>query len=167
MLGDPMRLAQVFRNVISNALKFSYPGTAVSIRAVWRPDRCTGTTTYYSGEGLLILSLIAAHWLHSLGRCGRPEARPPDPARRRVHFCRGLGAWFGSSIDIDLACRRFHSPVFVGLSAENLKLLFKEGVQFNANKLQAGGGSGLGLFIAKGSSCFISSLDSCLDREDE
>jgi len=39
-----------------------------------------------------------------------------------------------------------------GLSVENLKLLFKEGVQFNANKLQAGGGSGLGLFIAKGAS---------------
>ena len=29
-------------------------------------------------------------------------------------------------------------------------MLFKEGVQFNANKLQAGGGSGLGLYITKG-----------------
>jgi hypothetical protein len=28
--------------------------------------------------------------------------------------------------------------------------MFKEGVQFDANKLQAGGGSGLGLWIAKG-----------------
>ena len=37
-----------------------------------------------------------------------------------------------------------------GLSKENLKLLFGEGVQFHANKLQAGGGSGLGLFITKG-----------------
>lgn len=37
-----------------------------------------------------------------------------------------------------------------GLSAENMKMLFKEGVQFNANKLQAGGGSGLGLYITKG-----------------
>jgi signal transduction histidine kinase len=31
-----------------------------------------------------------------------------------------------------------------------MKLLFQEGVQFNANKLQAGGGSGLGLWITKG-----------------
>jgi hypothetical protein len=38
----------------------------------------------------------------------------------------------------------------VGLSAEQCAHLFREGVQFNANKLQAGGGSGLGLFIAKG-----------------
>jgi CheY-like chemotaxis protein len=37
-----------------------------------------------------------------------------------------------------------------GLSKANLQLLFGEGVQFNANKLQAGGGSGLGLFITKG-----------------
>jgi len=36
------------------------------------------------------------------------------------------------------------------LTADNLNKLFREGVQFNANKLQAGGGSGLGLFIAKG-----------------
>ena len=37
-----------------------------------------------------------------------------------------------------------------GLSKANLKLLFGEGVQFNANELQAGGGSGFGLFITKG-----------------
>ena len=36
-----------------------------------------------------------------------------------------------------------------GLSKANLKLLFTEGTQFNANKLQGGGGSGLGLFITK------------------
>ena len=37
-----------------------------------------------------------------------------------------------------------------GLSADNLGKLFGEGVQFNANGLQGGGGSGLGLFITKG-----------------
>ena len=37
-----------------------------------------------------------------------------------------------------------------GLSKANLKLLFGEGVQFNANELQAGGGSGFGLYITKG-----------------
>jgi CheY-like chemotaxis protein len=38
----------------------------------------------------------------------------------------------------------------VGLSAENLRHLFEEGVQFNANALQEGGGSGFGLYITKG-----------------
>ena len=37
-----------------------------------------------------------------------------------------------------------------GMSAEQLSELFGEGVQFNANKLQKGGGSGLGLYISKG-----------------
>ena len=37
-----------------------------------------------------------------------------------------------------------------GLSPEQLAALFGEGVQFNANELQAGQGSGLGLFITKG-----------------
>ncbi|CAJ1960131.1 unnamed protein product [Cylindrotheca closterium] len=38
----------------------------------------------------------------------------------------------------------------VGLSREQLSRLFSEGVQFDANRLQHGGGSGLGLSIAKG-----------------
>jgi CheY-like chemotaxis protein len=37
-----------------------------------------------------------------------------------------------------------------GLSPDQLANICSEGVQFNANKLQAGGGSGLGLFISKG-----------------
>jgi signal transduction histidine kinase len=37
-----------------------------------------------------------------------------------------------------------------GMSKEDQKLLFEEGVQFNANKLQSGQGSGLGLHFAKG-----------------
>ena len=37
-----------------------------------------------------------------------------------------------------------------GMSAENLGKLFLEGMQFNANKLQGGKGSGLGLFITRG-----------------
>jgi signal transduction histidine kinase len=37
-----------------------------------------------------------------------------------------------------------------GLSPATLLRLFGEGVQFNANSLQGGGGSGLGLFITKG-----------------
>jgi len=38
---------------------------------------------------------------------------------------------------------------------ENMKLLFRENIQFNPEKLQAGGGSGLGLF---------SKCNSCVDR---
>ena len=37
-----------------------------------------------------------------------------------------------------------------GMTANQVKNLFKEGVQFDVNELQAGQGSGLGLYIAKG-----------------
>jgi CheY-like chemotaxis protein len=37
-----------------------------------------------------------------------------------------------------------------GMTPEQLAKVFGEGTQFNVNKLQAGNGSGLGLFIAKG-----------------
>ena len=38
----------------------------------------------------------------------------------------------------------------VGMTPEQVKTVFNDGTQFNANKLQSGGGSGLGLNIAKG-----------------
>ena len=37
VIGDSVRLTQVFRNVVSNSLKFSSPGGQVSIKAVWCP----------------------------------------------------------------------------------------------------------------------------------
>jgi signal transduction histidine kinase len=42
-----------------------------------------------------------------------------------------------------------------GLTSENVDKLFQEGVQFNADTLQGGGGSGFGLFIAKGRSIYL------------
>ena len=38
----------------------------------------------------------------------------------------------------------------VGMTQEQVRNVFKDGTQYNSNKLQAGGGSGLGLNIAKG-----------------
>ena len=37
-----------------------------------------------------------------------------------------------------------------GLSLENIMLLFGQIIQFDAGKLQSGGGSGIGLFLSKG-----------------
>jgi signal transduction histidine kinase len=38
VIGDQIKLCQVFRNVVSNALKFSLAGTVVKIVAQWKPD---------------------------------------------------------------------------------------------------------------------------------
>jgi hypothetical protein len=42
------------------------------------------------------------------------------------------------------------SDTGAGMTHDQLGLLFQDGVQFNVNELQKGGGSGLGLYIAKG-----------------
>ena len=46
-----------------------------------------------------------------------------------------------------------------GMSKENQKKLFGQYVQFNANSLQKGGGSGLGLWIAKGGFIWVKGLN--------
>ena len=90
---DPMKLATVFRNLFSNAIKFTNKDGRVTVRVEIKhisPE-----------EGIEVVEVSV----------------------------QDTGA---------------------GLSAANLGKLFGEGVQFNANGLQGGGGSGLGLFNTKG-----------------
>ena len=97
---DPIKLITVFRNLFSNAIKFTKKQGRVTVRA---EVKCQ------SLEGDEVLEITV----------------------------KDTGA---------------------GLSAANLRKLFGEGVQFNANGLQGGGGSGLGLFITKGPWSIISIL---------
>lgn len=110
IVGDPIKLSQVFRNVVSNALKFSPIGSKVSITVNWLPDRLLD-----EGAEMAKLQSSSKRFLEAAG-----------------------------SIRLSV------QDSGAGLSEDQLKQLFKEGVQFNANKLQSGGGSGLGLWITKG-----------------
>ena len=89
---DPMKLITVFRNLFSNAIKFTKKEGRVTVRA---------------------------------------EVK-----------CQSLGGDEVMEVTV--------KDTGAGMSADNLHKLFGEGVQFNANVLQGGGGSGLGLFITKG-----------------
>lgn len=108
VFGDDLKLGQVIRNLLSNALKFTPEGGSITI------------TTSYDEKGL-------------------PHVQAPQSAKNNEfgHARRG-------SIKIAVA------DSGVGLSQEQLGQLFNEGIQFDPNKLQHGGGSGLGLHIAKG-----------------
>ena len=89
---DPIKLITVFRNLFSNAIKFTKKQGQVMVRV---------------------------------------EIKHPSPDKEKV-------------LEISV------KDTGAGLSSANLDKLFGEGVQFNANGLQGGGGSGLGLFISKG-----------------
>eukprot|EP00598_Pedospumella_elongata_P013428 CAMPEP_0185012468 /NCGR_PEP_ID=MMETSP1098-20130426/98320_1 /TAXON_ID=89044 /ORGANISM="Spumella elongata, Strain CCAP 955/1" /LENGTH=802 /DNA_ID=CAMNT_0027541531 /DNA_START=32 /DNA_END=2437 /DNA_ORIENTATION=- len=109
VIGDYARLAQVMRNLISNALKFTPEQGQVIIKV----EKMAGGLPNPS----LVLSPESLHLLD------QPRA---------------------GSICISV------TDSGVGLTADQLAQICTEGMQFNANELQAGKGSGLGLFITKG-----------------
>jgi signal transduction histidine kinase/ActR/RegA family two-component response regulator len=121
---DKFKMAQVVRNLISNALKFSPPGGTVTVVASFVPDG--------------------------------PAAHIADPAERKkpIDLEAGEGG-LDSAVKASVGATPGRLRVVVtdsgaGISPENQKKLFKDVVQFNPEKLQAGGGSGFGLFISKG-----------------
>jgi signal transduction histidine kinase/CheY-like chemotaxis protein len=111
VVGDVVRLTQVLRNLISNAVKFTKEGGQIKIRASWVP------TFISSGR----------HEKKFLLKCGT-EITAKESGHLQVMV----------------------SDSGTGMSRKQLSQLFRHGVQFNVNELQAGQGSGLGLFIAKG-----------------
>ena len=107
---DPIKLVTVFRNLFSNAIKFTKNQGRVTVRVDLKQKI---NSQVKSGDNELMIE-------------NNSSIQEKDMVEVTV---KDTGA---------------------GLSAANLGKLFGEGVQFNANGLQGGGGSGLGLFITKG-----------------
>jgi len=107
IIGDHLKLRQVMRNLMSNALKFTPNGRCVRIEVQCSPvEPNTHEFVLKGGEAIRLNQ---------------------------------SGTFVLSVIDNG-----------VGMSHDQLSQLFLDGMQFNANRLQAGQGSGLGLFISKG-----------------
>lgn len=111
VIGDSVRLTQVLRNLMSNALKFTPAMGSVKVKVACVQE---DSEKYGTQEEI---SLTRDKVVNATSR-GCIEILVED-----------TGA---------------------GMSPDQVDNVFLDGVQFNVNELQAGNGSGLGLFIAKG-----------------
>ena len=109
---DVQKVAIVFRNLASNALKFTPEGGTVSVQ--------------------LKVDTRTAHNNNSAGILSRLLAGAPTP--------KSTEDWLVISV-VDTGA---------GIAQESIPRLFREVVQFDANALQDGMGSGFGLVITKG-----------------
>lgn len=120
VVGDDMRLGQVVCNLLSNAIKFTSPGGSIAVWMEHRSPPDCCTPLQVSTEG--------------------DSARRSPPSS--IMHCNHRPSVGTVMIGV--------KDSGVGMTSDQLTLLFTEGIQFDANKLQAGGGSGLGLCISKG-----------------
>jgi len=110
VVADKIRLTQVFRNLISNGLKFSKPHTKMTVRVSIDPL----SENKRKQEKISLHKSVLAEVMN-------------------------IG-----TVSIEVIDQG------VGMTQDQVDTVFEDGTQFDANKLQAGGGSGLGLNIARG-----------------
>lgn len=110
VIGDKIRLIQVFRNLISNGLKFSKEHDHMTVRVSFDllPERKQKQEKISLHKGPLA----------DVTKIGSVSVEVIDEG--------------------------------AGMTPEQVDAVFEDGTQFDRNKLQAGGGSGLGLNIARG-----------------
>lgn len=128
-VGDDIRIAQVVRNLLSNSLKFTRDGGSIHLQATW------------------ISPSSSRHRRHS-SISNNNTTKKAGSSSEVVAFTLKRGEEVTTT-----RCGMLQIDVIdsgAGMTQEQVATVFADGVQFNANELQKGNGTGLGLHIAKG-----------------
>jgi hypothetical protein len=126
---DKAKFTQVLRNLLSNALKFSPENSVVKLHvtSVMKYNNNNNNNTHRHEEQ------------QATDQADTPL--PPPVSTDHLMTAIGEGTRF-------LRVEVHDSGE--GISSENVQKLFGSIIQFDAAKLQGGGGSGIGLFVSKG-----------------
>jgi len=128
--ADALRMEQVIRNLIVNSIKFTPPGGSIIVQLKNEKK---------------VMRNVHSGWKGDSSRSNQ----------RQVYCESVLPQTFSSPLNMDVIDRKGQNILIeitdtgVGMTKQQVEKGFGQFVQFNANALQGGGGSGLGLWICK------------------